>query len=276
MRYPFAYSPDGALVFAPKAQPRVDHRSEKCGHVVRRRKSPKGLFHFYHTKSEQCSGGESEIHFQAKHLIKEGIDDARSSGRTYIAKIKCSLPDYDEFELDLAAISDSGVVEKRSLDKFQPDVSLFRNGELIAGIEVIKSNPMSPEKTKAHRQRFIPSLTVTVTQRNLDSMYQSLTTTASLVSLCDRCQDVLERQMPKESLRLALNGGYYKLRNLEPKWLPEQMPEEKETRVASLPALNQWQQNFLAYGRLSPVEQMMVGAVVREKSKQKRKYRRRR
>jgi hypothetical protein len=82
--------------------------------------------------------------------------------------------------------------------------------------------------------------------------------------------------MPKESLRLALNGGYYKLRNLEPKWLPEQMPEEKETRVASLPALNQWQQILLAYGRLSPVEQMMFGAVVREKSKQKRKYRRRR
>jgi hypothetical protein len=153
LTYPFAKNSNGELIFIEEVEGKGKFSCWGCNQPMYPRLGKIRIHHFYH-RSKTCSF-ESALHYAFKWAlfdrIIKGINNNKDLTKDKVKLIiqwNCAKCDKDP-KGDLLKRIDNAELEK-NVDKYRPDVKLFRkDGSIYAVIEIEYTSPLK-DKPRQH------------------------------------------------------------------------------------------------------------------------------
>lgn len=151
----WAFSEKGELIHIDEADRNLHSHffCVECGDVIiaknRQFEGRVKTYHFAHVGNHSCGVGEGDIHFNTKCAFYRKLLDCLNAGIPYTAYIitKKALANYDFNILDGVTKIE---MEKSTLHKFRPDISLISDDKLVKAIEIVHTHEDSESKTEAY------------------------------------------------------------------------------------------------------------------------------
>ena len=166
----YAYDENGDFTYIENADSKLHtYKCPECNAdlIVKnrvfedRKKDP----HFAHKDAEDCIGGSGESleHRNTKILVYNLLKNSKQYIFTWGLKSKEEDEDFSDYAVyyDLLQGVDEIVMEKQTLGKFIPDISLKSNGKLLRAIEIVYTHKDEPAKTREYKLKHIDVFTVT-------------------------------------------------------------------------------------------------------------------
>jgi hypothetical protein len=124
----------------------------KLGSVVRH--------HFAHRSGSVCpvsiSGGEGERHLMAKLRLRAALRELAQRNEAVTGLVICTCRRVERGPMILLKAGDVVEVERQTVGSYRPDISVLRDGQLVAAFEVVVTHKSDHDKWAAFEKLGIP------------------------------------------------------------------------------------------------------------------------